>query len=286
MPRGKAAKTVRLIASAREILAEIQPASVRAVCYKLFTRGELPDMSKGSTNRVSRALTAAREERLIPWSWIVDETRDLERAPSWNDPAEFSEAVKAQYRRDRWATQADRVEVWSEKGTIRGMLAPVLEDYGVGFRVMHGYTSATDAWNVARESRADTRRLVALYVGDWDPSGLHMSEVDLVARLRRYRARGLLRRLALSPEDVERGGLPYFLAEDQRKDPRYRWYVTNYGRRCWELDALDPNLLRARVEAAIREYIDWPSWELCALAEQAERTSLVDVLSAGKAAAS
>jgi hypothetical protein len=28
---------------------------------------------------------------------------------------------------------------------------------------------------------------VALYVGDWDPSGLHMSEVDLPERLQRYR---------------------------------------------------------------------------------------------------
>ena len=286
MPRGKAVKTVRLIAVAHAILAEIQPASVRAVCYKLFTRGELPDMSKGSTNRVSRALTAAREDGLIPWPWIVDETRDLERTPSWSDPAEFSEAVKAQYRRDRWTGQRVYVEVWSEKGTVRGMLAPILREYGVGFRVMHGYTSATEAWKVARESCADPRRFVALYVGDWDPSGMHMSEVDLPTRLGKYGARGSSRRLAISRDDVERGGLPWFSVEDKRKDPRYRWYVINYGRRCWELDALDPNILRARVEEAIREHIDWSSWERCALAEQAERSSLVDVLSAWKAAAS
>jgi hypothetical protein len=50
--------------------------------------------------------------------------------------------VQRSYRRDRWAQQPRRLEVWSEKGTVRGMLAPVLDKYGVTFRVMHGYSSA------------------------------------------------------------------------------------------------------------------------------------------------
>ena len=34
-------------------------------------------------------------------------------------------------------------EVWSEKGTVRGVLAPTLDKYGVGFRPVHGFSSAT-----------------------------------------------------------------------------------------------------------------------------------------------
>ena len=128
MPRGKAIKTLSIIHAAVGILGEIQPASVRAVCYKLFVAGVIPDMSKGSTNKVSRALVYAREQELIPWAWIVDETRDVERMPSWADPVQFSEAVKAQYRRDRWTAQADRVEVWSEKAPVGGTLPPVLDE--------------------------------------------------------------------------------------------------------------------------------------------------------------
>jgi hypothetical protein len=41
----------------------------------------------------------------------------------------------------------DRVEVWSEKGTVRGVLDPVLKEYGVGFRVMHGFGSATSVYD-------------------------------------------------------------------------------------------------------------------------------------------
>ena len=77
----------------------------------------------------------------------------------------------------------DWVEVWSEKGTIRGTLAPVLQGYGVTFRVMHGYGSATAINQVATESREAGKTLIVFYVGDWDPSGLHMSEVDLERRL-------------------------------------------------------------------------------------------------------
>src|SRR5437016_5563278 len=105
MPRGKTLKSLRLIDAAYHILAEIQPASVRAVAYKLFTRGLITGMSKNNTNRVSTQLTAARKAGMISWDWIVDETREPERAETWADPERFVEAVKASYRRDRWAQQ-------------------------------------------------------------------------------------------------------------------------------------------------------------------------------------
>lgn len=268
------------------IAVRIGPASVRANAYAAFVAGLTPGMAKTVTNQVSVVLTKLREDGLLDWSAIVDENRSVERTPSWDDPAEFSEAVKVQYRRDRWAQQAGRVEVWSEKGTIRGTLGPVLREYGVGFRVMHGYTSATVVHDVAEQSWQDRRPLVALYAGDFDPSGLHMSEVDLPGRLAEYDARDVtLRRLALTREDVADPALPSFSVETKRSDTRYPWFVPRYGRHCWELDAPDPNILRARVEAAIREYVDWPIWERCALAEQAERRSLTDVMSAWQDAA-
>jgi hypothetical protein len=74
--------------------------------------------------------------------------------------------------------------------------------------------------------------------------------------------------------------LPSFAADDKRKDPRYRWFVQRRGRRCWELDALSPVVLRERLEAAIREEIDWDAWERCLRAEQAETASLREVLGA------
>ena len=54
--RGKAQASLDLIHACHEIMNELQPASVRAVCYRLFTMGLLTDMSKGSTNKVSTQL--------------------------------------------------------------------------------------------------------------------------------------------------------------------------------------------------------------------------------------
>jgi hypothetical protein len=70
--------------------------------------------------RVYRLLGEARERDMIPWEWIVDETRELEKVATWANPEEFIRGAKRSYRRDFWGYQPVRVEVWSEKGTVRG----------------------------------------------------------------------------------------------------------------------------------------------------------------------
>jgi hypothetical protein len=208
----------------------------------------------------------------------VDETREAERVSAWSDLAAFSGVVQRAYRRDRWVQQPRRVEVWSEKGTVRGTLGPVLRDYAVTFRVMHGYASATAINEVADETAGLPAPLLVLYAGDWDPSGLHMSEVDLPQRLADYGANVALRRIALNRRDVTLGGLPSFLAESKRQDPRWPWFTRHYGERCWELDALSPVVLRQRVEQEIVAIIDAAAWERAAAVERVERESLADVM--------
>jgi hypothetical protein len=93
---------------------------------------------------------------------------------TWKDPEAYSRSVANGYRRDFWNQQPTRVEVWSEKGTVRGVLMPVLSEYQVTFRALHGFNSATQVWDISQDD--DGRDLIALYVGDWDPSGMCMSE--------------------------------------------------------------------------------------------------------------
>jgi hypothetical protein len=98
MPRGRTAKTLAMVAECRAILAAIQPASIRAVCYQLFTRGLIPDMSKRSTNRINDILARDREQSDIPWRWIVDEHRAGEQVPSWDDPSAYADEILARVR--------------------------------------------------------------------------------------------------------------------------------------------------------------------------------------------
>ena len=55
-----------------------QPITGRGIGYKLFTAGLIPSMEQGDAAGLSLAEGGARA-RHIPWEWIVDETRSLER---------------------------------------------------------------------------------------------------------------------------------------------------------------------------------------------------------------
>jgi hypothetical protein len=273
--RGMGQKSLELIEAMRAIAAAAQPITGRGVGYKLFTTGLIPSMATSEMQRVYRLLTEARERGMIPWEWIVDEAREVERVGSWDNPEAYARATIRDYRRDYWNQQPVRLEVWSEKGTVRGVLRPVLDEYGVGFRVMHGFGSATAVYDVAQY---DNRQpLVVLYVGDWDPSGLCMSERDLPERLSRYGGNHVvLKRIALTRGQL--ADLPSFSADDKRKDPRHQWFVSNFGHRCWELDALDPNDLRVEIETAILDHIEPTAWNRCKITEHAEQESLREVM--------
>lgn len=281
MGRGRSVQTKVLLAEAITILEAIQPATVRAVCYRLFSAGLLPNMAKASTDKVSNLLARAREDGSVPWAQVVDDGRRPQHSGVWKTTTSFAKVVEQSFRLDPWTEQDVRVEVWSEKGTVAGILAPVLSDLAVTFRVNRGFASATAVNEMAMESRKDERPLVALYVGDYDPSGLYMSEMDLVRRLEQYLAREdmVLRRIALSDDDVDELQGLSFPVEQKSKDPRYDWYVKRTKRtEAWELDAMDPNTLRDRVRTEITKYIDPEAWERVEMGERAQRQSLEAVM--------
>jgi hypothetical protein len=150
MARGKSQSRLELRQACYERLQETQPASVRSVAYYLFNvLGLIPSMEKKYVDRVGDEIRQAREDGDIPWEWGVDETRQLERLPSWSDPEAFIESAIPQYRLDYWEQQPYAVEVWSEKSTVSGTLRPILRRYGVGYRAMHGFTSATKVHDIA-----------------------------------------------------------------------------------------------------------------------------------------
>lgn len=276
--RGMAKASLDLIGTMRDIAEACNPITGRGVGYKLFAQGLIDGMDTNTMQKVYRLLVIAREQQKIPWEWIVDETRYLEKKPTWDDPAHFVEGVRRSYRRDFWNDQPRRLEVWSEKGTVRGVLAPVLDRYGVGFRVLHGFSGATTVHDVAEDY--DGRKLTILYVGDYDPSGMNMSEHDLPKRFQEYGGEHVeLIRVALTKNDCTHIGKRYgFSVDAKTKDPRYKWFVKNYGKWCWELDAMDPRDLRARVRQRIWSRIEKKAWKRCETINKAEVESLQTVL--------
>jgi hypothetical protein len=272
--RGLAQKSIDLIEHSRRILAAIHPTTIRGVAYQLFTRGLIENMGDKCVRNVSRMLVIAREKGIIPWEWIVDETRQEARVSSWNGLGDFGETVVRGYRKDFWQHQKSWIKVFSEKGTVGGIVRPVLDEFAVSFQVLHGFGSATSLHDVAEESLIENGRfLEILYIGDFDPSGMHMSGVDLPGRVEKYGGVVDLTRIALTSADCT-DALPSFSVETKRRDPRYAWFKRNYGDRCWELDAMNPNDLRQRLQGEIIQRIDKAAWAHCQAVEKAERESL------------
>ena len=275
----KSQAALKLLAAAVEHLTRVQPTTGRGVGYYLLGLGVIADMDYG-LNRVYANLRDARLSGVIPWDWIVDENRELEREATWHDLPDYLDYGPEWYRRDPWDGQEHRVEVWSEKGTVRGILAPVLQKYRAGFRV-HSTTSWSALHDIA--TSMDHRKLHVLYVGDWDPTGVWLSEEDLPTRLRMLaEAPGgvdfepddiVMHRIALAQEDCHGSRklkLPQALSA-KPKDARAKAFVQQYGPACWELDAMDPRVLRNRVEREIVKLIDQDAWGGSLAAEERER---------------
>jgi hypothetical protein len=271
--RGMAQKSLDMIEHSRRVLAAIHPTTVRGVAYQLFTHGLIENMGEKCVRNVSRMIVIAREKGTIPLEWIVDETRQEERVSSWNGLGDFGETVVRGYRKDFWQHQDSWIKVFSEKATVGGIVRPVLDEFAVGFQVLHGFGSATSLHDVAEESLTGERYLEILYIGDFDPSGMHMSEVDLPGRIEKYGGVVDITRIALTRPDCT-DALPSFSVDTKRRDPRYAWFKRNYGDRCWELDAMNPNDLRRRLRSEIIRRIDLDAWAHCQTAEAAERESL------------
>jgi hypothetical protein len=274
---------------------------VRSIAYKLFSRKLIPGMQKEHTSRVSELGVLLREQGRLPWDWIVDLTRLEDNVPTWADPEDYAESVMASYRKNKWADQPKHIIVCSEKSTIEGVIRPVLRRYEVPFQVLHGFSGATTVWDLVQANLGRHQDTLILYLGDWDPSGMWMSERDLPSRLARYNTddpsdkditpeeirqiladvRLEIRRIALTEADtIAMGRALAFPASDKgptkdsKGDSRYPWFKREYGDWCWELDALDLNVLRDRLEDAILAELDQDAWDRYVEIESLEREAI------------
>lgn len=269
-----------IIERAAEIVeASALPMTLRQVHYLLVSENLIPN-TPSAYQRLSRLSAQARRAGSFPR--LVDLGRKVERPPSWDGPADALAFLARHYRRDRTDGQRFRVYLGVEKQTLLGLMGAWFgQPLGIPVIPVRGWSSQTlvddvadeVAAEIADESADDPRKTILLYVGDLDPAGLYIPE-DFVRRADCF---DHVERVALLWGDVD--GLAESIQPAKPKDanlPRFRAEAAAKGRPPVqvEIEAMPPDQLRARVEAALDRWWDPAAVDRVRSDEDADRTVL------------
>jgi len=272
---------------AQEYMSEDLTLTLRQLYYQFVARGLLPSSQK-TYKRIGSVLTKARYAGLFPVDWIDDRGRSSRLGGATQDDvnpkaglyhaAQFITGAPSVYLgRDRWLNQQVYPSVWVEKEALSGIVETVAKDLGVSWMACKGYPSVSalrewlaQAWLATCGQRyigahdyqrqfGGCRRAVILYLGDHDPDGL---EIPLSAErnLRKlmlvtgWYVRVEVKRIALTLEQIREYNPPPFPA---KVSARFARYVRETGlREAWELDALEPRVLRDLIQREANELFE------------------------------
>lgn len=248
--RATPAEMVARHAALVAIVADIHPCIVRQVFYQATVRHGLEKTERGY-EKVQVALAKLRRDGTIPFSWIVDNTRNESRPQTFESPGDAVAFASRNYRKDLWANADVYVQVWLEKDSLAGVVEPITWRYDVGLWTARGYPSITFLQNAAEEIEAMDRPTYVFHLGDSDPSGENAAEtIDKTLREFAPDSDIVFTRLAVLPEQIEEWRLPS--RPTKQSDSRAKAFG---DRPSVELDAIRPDMLRALIEAAILDHM-------------------------------
>lgn len=195
------------------------PTSGRFVFYELVQRGAISKAKTGARRAdqgVADALTALRKAGIVPWEWLVDETRDV---TSWTFAATVADYVHS-------SVGVSRIDVWdgrppplviTESRSLAGVLRPMLAEYLCPVAATNGQAGGFLHTDLAQLLDDNTRSV--LYLGDLDLSGAQI-EVNTRAVLSDIVGREIeWERLALTEQQAQAYNIEPVIKADKRYTP-------------------------------------------------------------------
>ena len=248
-----------------EYVADGYRLTLRQLYYQLVSRDFIPNKQE-EYKKLMNILKKGRMVGIVDWDAIEDRVR-RPILPYW--VTGIQDAINdtiSQYRLNRMRGQDSNIEVWVEKDALSGVLSRVTNKYHIRLMVNRGYTSISALYDAQKRlNNGDT----ILYFGDHDPSGLDMLR-DIKDRMMDFGLDVDVVPIALTMEQVRAFNPPPNPAKFE--DPRADWYIREYGKVSWELDALPPKELIRLCEDAITERIDLDQYQ--AMLDQEKRDTL------------
>jgi hypothetical protein len=252
-----------------DIVAEIQPATVRQVFYQAVSRGVIPKTEAAYKGIVCRLLSRLRREGDLPYNWIADNTRWMRKPRTYTSMEQMLNMSVDLYRRDLWAQQDAYVEVWLEKDALAGVVIDVTETWDVPLMVTRGYPSLTFVASAAHVMRQKYRPIFIYYFGDRDPSGVDIPRfVEKELREQAPRANITFELVAVTEEQIiEMDLLTRPTKKTDSRSGKFRGESV-------EVDAIPPSRLLQLVEAHIVQHLDAERHNRLVEVEAAERKTL------------
>jgi len=247
--------------------------TLRQLYYRLVSKNLIENNDR-SYERLRKTMTKARYAGLIDWGVFVDRARQSYKAESYDDVKDYLDNVAIDYRLDRWEGQEYYVEVVTEKDALTSVLGPLANKWDVCWNVNRGYGSTTRYYQMAQRLMSHKSPMI-LYFGDHDPSGKHMMR-DTEKRLKEFGCNVEIDVIALTMDQVKKyKPLPNNV---KLSDKRSGEYIRKYGRSCWEVDALEPPVLKEVFEEGIKKYLDVELFEEVKQREEDDMEALQEFL--------
>lgn len=243
--------------------------TLRQLYYQLVARGFIPNNEK-SYKRIGNLINDARLAGLIDWFSITDRTRSMHKNNHWDNPAQIIKASIKQYAVDTRVTQPNYIEVWVEKEALVDVVGKACKRLDVPFFACRGYVSQSEMWAASRRFAYDKYNYI-IHLGDHDPSGVDMTR-DIQDRMGVFGADVEVRRIALNFDQVEQYSPPANPAKIT--DSRANSYIARYGAESWELDALNPSILKRLIEDEVNVLTDMDLLEVERNREEKEKSSM------------
>lgn len=262
-PTGKSADLIDLINSILDDYAsQGYRITLRQLYYQLVAGDHIPN-TQHEYKKLGYLVNRGRMAALIDWDLIEDRSRSSQSNTHWDSPKQIIRAAAEGYQENRWNNQDCYIEVWCEKDAVSNVIQPVCSSWDVRFMANRGYLSQSAMYEGAmrfRDAEDQGKAVSLLYLGDHDPSGIDM-HLDIQHRMEVFLSDSLITidRIALTRDQIQQYKLPTNPAKqtDSRFTKYQRLHNTPFS---WELDALQPLVLRTIVETEILRYIDEDRW--------------------------